>query len=53
MGRAGEIFAVEIGVKTMDKHELLRIIAQATKDDVTSLDLSNRGLTELPPEIGK
>ena len=37
----------------MDKHELLRIITQAAKDGVTLLDLSNRGLTEFPPEIGK
>ena len=37
----------------MDKQELLRIIAQVAKDGVTSLDLSNQGLTELPPEIGE
>ena len=37
----------------MNHDELLRIIAQAAKDGVTSLDLSNKGLTELPPEIGK
>ena len=37
----------------MDKQELLRIIAQAAKDSVTSLDLSNRGLTALLPGIGK
>ena len=36
----------------MDKQELLRIIAQAAKG-VTALDLSNKGLIELPPEIGK
>jgi len=37
----------------MEKQELLRLIAQAAKDGVTSPDLSNRGLTALPPEIGK
>jgi peptidyl-tRNA hydrolase len=37
----------------MDHDELLRIIAQAAKEGVTLLNLSNRGLTELPPEIGK
>jgi predicted RNase H-like HicB family nuclease len=37
----------------MDKQELLRLIAQAAAEGWTSLDLSNRGLTELPPEIRK
>jgi Leucine-rich repeat (LRR) protein len=37
----------------MDKQELLRIIEQAANEGWTSLDLSNKGLTELPPEIGK
>ena len=35
----------------MDHDELLRIIDQAAKDGVTFLNLSNRGITELPPEI--
>jgi small GTP-binding protein len=33
--------------------KLLKIIKQAAKDGVTTLDLSNMGLTELPPEIGQ
>ncbi|MDM8560498.1 ATPase, T2SS/T4P/T4SS family [Candidatus Parabeggiatoa sp. HSG14] len=37
----------------MTKEELLEIIKQATKNGVTSLDLSYNGLTELPPEIGQ
>jgi small GTP-binding protein len=37
----------------MDQKELLRIIAQAAEEGWTALDLSNQGLTELPPEIGK
>ena len=37
----------------MDKQELLRIVAQAAKDGVTSLDLANRGLAKLLPEFGK
>jgi GTPase SAR1 family protein len=32
---------------------LLKIIKQAAKDGVTSLYLSKKGLTELPPEIGQ
>jgi len=36
----------------MKNKELFKIIKQAAKDGVTSLDLSGRGLTELPPEIG-
>jgi hypothetical protein len=32
----------------MDKQELLRIIDQAAEEGWTSLDLSNKGLTELP-----
>ena len=35
----------------MTHDELLRIIEQAAKEEWTSLDLSNQGLTELPPEI--
>ncbi|WP_427158351.1 leucine-rich repeat domain-containing protein [Aliinostoc sp. HNIBRCY26] len=37
----------------MTKEELLQIIAQAAKDNVTELDLSFKGLTTLPPEIGQ
>jgi internalin A len=37
----------------MTKEELLKIIKQAAKDGVTTLDLSNKGITELPPEIGQ
>jgi len=37
----------------MNKDELLRLIDQAAREGWTSLDLSNQGLTELPPEIGK
>jgi GTPase SAR1 family protein len=37
----------------MTKEKLLKIIKQATKDGVTTLDLSEKGLTELPPEIGQ
>ena len=36
----------------MNNDELLRIIEQAAEEGWTSLDLSNKGLTELPPEIG-
>ena len=36
----------------MDKPALLRLIARAADEGRTSLELSNRGLTELPPEIG-
>jgi hypothetical protein len=37
----------------MNHDELLRTIEQSAKDGVTLLDLSNRGLAELPPEIEK
>ncbi|HEY83668.1 MAG TPA: hypothetical protein G4N96_00945 [Chloroflexi bacterium] len=37
----------------MNKQQLLTLIDQAAKDDRTELDLSSRGLTELPPEIGQ
>ena len=37
----------------MDKKELLQVIEQATKEEWTELDLSDKGLTELPPEIGR
>ncbi|WP_427162498.1 COR domain-containing protein [Aliinostoc sp. HNIBRCY26] len=36
----------------MTNEELLRIIEQAAKDKVTELDLSNKNITTLPPEIG-
>ena len=36
----------------MNHAELLRLIAQAAAEGWTALDLSNKGLTELPPEIG-
>jgi GTPase SAR1 family protein len=36
----------------MTNEQLLKIIKQAAKDGVTTLKLSNKGLTELPPEIG-
>ena len=37
----------------MRKKELLRIIEKAAKDERTELDLSNKGLTVLPPEIAQ
>ena len=37
----------------MTRDELLRLIDQAADEGWTALDLSNQGLTELPPEIGK
>ncbi|HIK06230.1 MAG TPA: leucine-rich repeat domain-containing protein [Trichormus sp. M33_DOE_039] len=37
----------------MTNEELLQIIAQAAKDNVTELDLSGKGLKTLPPEIGQ
>ena len=37
----------------MDKQALLRLIAQAAAEGWTTLNLANRGLTELPPEIDK
>ncbi|ACC84329.1 COR domain-containing protein [Nostoc punctiforme] len=37
----------------MTNEELLQIIEQAVKDEVTELDLSYKGLTILPPEIGQ
>ena len=42
----------EITDKETDK-DLLRLIKQAAKEDTTSLDLSNRQLVALPPEIGQ
>ena len=37
----------------MTNEELLEIIEQAVRDKVTKLELSNKGLTTLPPEIGQ
>ncbi|MDJ0800104.1 MAG: COR domain-containing protein [Calothrix sp. MO_167.B12] len=37
----------------MTKEGLLQVIQKAGKDKVTRLDLSHRGLTSLPPEIGQ
>ena len=37
----------------MTKDELLRIIDQAAQENWEELDLSDKGLTELPPEIGQ
>ncbi|MBD2409854.1 GTPase [Nostoc calcicola FACHB-389] len=37
----------------MTNEELLQIIEQAARDKVTELDLSGRGLTTLPAEIGR
>ena len=37
----------------MTDEELLRVIQKAAKDKVTHLDLSGKGLTYLPPEIGQ
>ncbi|MCT7993897.1 COR domain-containing protein [Laspinema olomoucense] len=37
----------------MTEEELLQIIQQAAEDKVTSLDLSRKELTKLPPEIGQ
>ena len=37
---------------TMDRAELLKIIDRAAHAGATVLDLSNKGLEELPPEIG-
>ena len=36
----------------MNKQELFRLIAQTAAEGWPSLNLANRGLTELPPEIG-
>ncbi len=37
----------------MTQEELLERIEKAKRDGDTKLDLSNEGLTELPPEIGQ
>ncbi len=39
--------------KTVTQDELLRLIDQAAAERWTTLDLSGKGLSELPPEIGK
>ncbi|TKJ40235.1 GTPase [candidate division LCP-89 bacterium B3_LCP] len=36
----------------MTKKQLLKIIEKAARDEVTTLDLSSKKITELPPEIG-
>ena len=38
---------------TMTREELLAIIEQAAHEGATELDLSGKGITELPDEIGK
>ena len=35
----------------MTEAELIQIIKQAAKDEVTELDLSNNQISSLPPEI--
>ena len=37
----------------MDKRALLRLINEAVNDRREQLDLSGKGITELPPEIGR
>ncbi len=37
----------------MNKKELLQIIEDAAKKELTELDLNNNQLRELPPEIGQ
>ncbi len=37
----------------MTNEELLKVIEEAKASGVTALDLSNKGLTRLPPEIGQ
>ncbi|MFM5896156.1 MAG: leucine-rich repeat domain-containing protein, partial [Dolichospermum sp.] len=37
----------------MTEAELIRIIKQAAKDEVTELDLSNNQISSLPREIGQ
>ncbi len=37
----------------MSRKELLAVINQAAYNEVTKLDLSGKGITELPPEIGQ
>ncbi|RMH70027.1 MAG: leucine-rich repeat domain-containing protein [Gemmatimonadetes bacterium] len=37
----------------MTREELLNIIQYAKEHRLTELDLSDRGITELPPEIGE
>jgi internalin A len=37
----------------MTRDELLEIIERAARDGLNKLDLSGKGLTDLPPEIGQ
>lgn len=37
----------------MTEAELLEVIAKAVKDRVTSLDLSNKNIKTIPPEIAQ
>jgi hypothetical protein len=39
--------------KPMTREELLAIIEQARRENWEVLDLSSKGITELPPEIGQ
>ncbi len=39
--------------KPMIRDELLAIIEQARRENWKELDLSGKGITELPPEIGQ
>jgi hypothetical protein len=39
--------------KPMTREELLAIIEQARRENWEELDLRNKGITELPPEIGQ
>ncbi|MEQ8757059.1 MAG: hypothetical protein RID09_26525 [Coleofasciculus sp. G1-WW12-02] len=45
-----ELFSIGDG---MTREELLSLINQASNEGWKELDLSGKGLTELPPEIGK
>jgi hypothetical protein len=40
-------------VSNMTRYELLAIIEQAKQENSTELNLSGKGVTELPPEIGQ
>ena len=51
---SGKIEAISsLGPKSMTPDELLKLINQAAEEGWTELDLSGKGLTDLPPEIGK
>ncbi len=39
--------------KPMTREELLAIIEQARRENWEELDLSSKGIAELPPEIGQ